>query len=185
MADLAPCDYNRRTVERVIDRFGDYEFRQLAGLCEMHLEPLLDHQVGEALRAGRGDVALAMLVPIVDFLTERSDLDDGYGEGIMFVSNWADRLGAAIERLEGDWENDELIEEMLESIAKIPSHWREKDMDEHCDGLRKFLKSSTDASGDDCEPHSKRTKRDKEGTTEADVIATSLNDRERWIGEMN
>lgn len=53
--------------------------------------------MGAALRAEEGMLAIQMLIPIIDFFNEWSGrLDDSYGEGGMFVSDWGEKLDEAI-----------------------------------------------------------------------------------------
>ena len=123
-----PCKYNRNTVEASINGFSHYNFKKHTGLCDHNLSPILDEQVAEAIRAEKGDVAIDMLIPLIDFFNQYPHLDDSSGSGSMFVSAWIKSLNDAIDVLEDDWnddwEHDDLIEEVLESIENIPNNWK-------------------------------------------------------------
>ena len=84
-----PCKYNRNTVEASINAFSHYNFKKHTGLCDHNLSPILEEQVAEAIRAEKGDVAIDMLIPLIDFFNQHSDLDDSYGSGSMFFWNIA------------------------------------------------------------------------------------------------
>ena len=57
----------------------------------------------------------------------------------MFVNEWASKLEEVIALLESTWQNDNLIEEMLESIGNIPTYYVEVNLEAACDDLRGFL----------------------------------------------
>mmetsp|Transcript_7635 Transcript_7635/g.17281 ORF Transcript_7635/g.17281 Transcript_7635/m.17281 type:complete len:192 (+) Transcript_7635:16-591(+) len=120
---MTPCKYNATTVEKSIDGFRQYKFKKMSGLCNYNLSPIIETQVGEAIRAERGELAIEMLIPIIDFFNDWSDLDDSYGEGGVFVNEWASQMEEAISLLQPNWQNDDLIEEVLESIGNMPSHF--------------------------------------------------------------
>jgi hypothetical protein len=82
IVQLSPCKYDVTTVVTSIDSFRHYKFKKFSGLCGHNLAPILENQVGAALRAEEGMLAIQMLIPIIDFFNEWSGrLDDSYGEG--------------------------------------------------------------------------------------------------------
>jgi len=122
-----PCKYNRDTVLQSIDGFSHYNFKKHTGLCDHNLSPILDEQVAEAIRAEKGDVAIDMLIPLIDVFNQYPHLDDSSGSGSMFVSAWIKSLNDAVDVLEDDWnddwKHDDLIEEVLESIDNISNDY--------------------------------------------------------------
>ena len=88
---------------------------------------------------------IEMLLPIIDFFNKWLDLDDSYGEGGKIVSNWTGVLKEAISLLDHGWENDSLIEELLESAEKTLSYFSD-DLPDLCNDLRGYL---IDADNDD------------------------------------
>ena len=62
-----PFHYSRASVEEAIDRFSHYRFRQMTGLCDHNLCPLLEKYVKKAVQADQPTIALDMLVPILGF----------------------------------------------------------------------------------------------------------------------
>ena len=115
---------------------------------------ILDEQVAEAIRAEKGDVAIDMLIPLIDFFNQHSDLDDSYGSGSMFVSSWSERLNDAVDLLTDDWEDDDLVEEALESIDGISSDYG-YGMGDVQDKLKQFLSVNKE---EDVKPMSKKRK---------------------------
>ena len=149
-----PCKYNRNTVEASINGFSHYNFKKHTGLCDHNLSPILEEQVAEAIRAEKGDVAIDMLIPLIDFFNQHSDLDDSYGSGSMFVSSWSERLNDAVDLLTDDWEDDDLVEEALESIDGISSDYG-YGMGDVQDKLKQFLSVNKE---EDVKPMSKKRK---------------------------
>ena len=150
-----PCKYNRSTVESSIDSFSHYKFKKHSGLCDHRLSPILDEQVKEAIRAEEGDVAIDMLIPVIDFFIQHDDLDDSYGSGSMFVSSWCDKLSEAVFLLKPGWENDSIVEEALESIESLQSSsssygWDTPGLDEVRSKLQRFL-TTYDSEGSSSE----------------------------------
>jgi len=152
---LTPCKYNRETVNDAIDNFRHYNFRKFHGLCDHNLVPILDQQVPEAIRAEQGEVALDMLVPLIDFFNMHEGLDDSFGSGSEYVGHWTEKLQEAAELLHPDWSNDDLIKEVLQSVQNISEDYfgyggSGENLEKVCDKLETFL--STD------KPEAKRQK---------------------------
>jgi hypothetical protein len=121
----SPCKYNVASVESSIDSFRHYKFKKFSGLCGHNLGPILTTQVGEAIRAEDGMLAIRMLIPILDFFNEWSGrLDDSYGEGSMFVYDWNVELKEAISLLPDklDDKNHAVIEEIMESMEALDDY---------------------------------------------------------------
>ena len=77
----------------------------------------------------------------------------------MFVTDWASKLEEVIALLEPTWQNENLIEEILESIGNIPTYYFEGDLEAACDVLRGFL--ATNNGNRDNEPDTKRVRSSK------------------------
>ena len=121
----SPCKYDVTTVEDSIDDFRHYKFKKFSGLCGHNLGPILKNQVGEAIRAEDGMLAIQMLIPILDFFNEWSGrLDDSYGEGGMFVCEWNEQLEKAISLLPAKLDDDDhaVIEEIMQSMEKLDDY---------------------------------------------------------------
>ena len=141
----SPCKYNVTTVESSIDSFRHYKFKKFSGLCGHNLGPILATQVGEAIRAEDGMLAIRMLIPILDFFNEwAGTLDDSYGEGGMFVCDWNDQLEKAISLLPDklDGEDHAVIEEIMESMEQLDAYGWDSDVEDSRTQLQKILDST-------------------------------------------
>ena len=104
--------------------------------------PILETQVGEAIRAEDGMLAIQMLIPILDFFNEWSGaLDDSYGEGGMFVFAWNAQLEKAISLLpdELDDEDHAVIENIMESMEELDAYGWGSDVEDSQMKLQKIL----------------------------------------------
>lgn len=138
----SPCKYSVTTVEDSIDRFRHYKFKKFSGLCDHNLCPILNGQVGEAIRAEDGMLAIRMLIPILDFFNEWSgSLDDSYGEGGVFVLEWNGQLEKAISLLPDELDNKdhEAIEEIMESMEKLDNYGWGDNVQESATKLQEVL----------------------------------------------
>ena len=137
--NATPLRYSRSTVEKQIDSFDHYRFREITGLCDNNLGPLLDNQVKKAIHADRPDVAIDMLIPILHFFNQYQDsLDDSCGTSGMFLDDWCDMLEAAFDK-GGKCCSEPVLRELLETVRSFTCYSHDK-LSKIEDDLEELLK---------------------------------------------